>query len=54
VEIRSSTWQFAILEMIHLMGLTMLLGTPWVLDMRARLWHLQLPPMRSDGVVASG
>ena len=34
VEIRSSTWQFAILEMIHLLGLTVLLGTLWVLDMR--------------------
>ncbi|PWU02985.1 MAG: hypothetical protein C5B51_19765 [Terriglobia bacterium] len=34
LEIRSSTWQFAILEMIHLVGLTILLGTLWVLDMR--------------------
>jgi hypothetical protein len=34
VEIRSPTWQFAILEMIHLLGLTVLLGTLWVLDMR--------------------
>jgi len=34
LEIRASTWQFAIIEMIHLLGLTMLLGTLWVLDMR--------------------
>src|SRR2546430_514538 len=34
LEIRSSTWQFAIIEMIHLLGLTILLGTLWVLDMR--------------------
>jgi hypothetical protein len=34
MEIRASTWQFAIIEMIHLLGLTILLGTLWVLDMR--------------------
>ena len=34
VEIRASTWQFAILEMIHLVGLTILLGTLMVLDLR--------------------
>lgn len=33
-EIRASTWQFAILEMIHLLGLTILLGTLMVLDLR--------------------
>jgi hypothetical protein len=33
-EIRASTWQFAILEMIHLLGLTMLLGTLMVVDLR--------------------
>jgi hypothetical protein len=37
VEIRSSTWQFAILEMIHLLGLTMLLGTLWA-SRRPRNW----------------
>jgi len=34
VEIRASTWQFAILEMVHLVGLTILLGTLMVLDLR--------------------
>jgi len=34
LEIRASTWQFAIFEMIHLMGLTMLLGSLMVLDLR--------------------
>jgi hypothetical protein len=34
LEIRASTWQFAILEMIHLIGLTMLLGSLMVLDLR--------------------
>ncbi|MBV9504204.1 MAG: hypothetical protein JO323_04275 [Acidobacteriia bacterium] len=33
-EIRDSTWQFAIFEMIHLIGLTMLLGSLMVLDLR--------------------
>ena len=33
-EIRASTWQFAILEMIHLLGLTMVLGSLMVLDLR--------------------
>src|SRR5581483_3892447 len=33
-EIRASTWQFAILEMVHLLGLTVLLGSLWVIDMR--------------------
>jgi hypothetical protein len=36
VEIRASTWQFAVLEMVHLIGLTMLLGSLMVLDLR--LW----------------
>ncbi len=34
LEIRASTWQFAIIEMIHLIGLTMLLGSLMVLDLR--------------------
>jgi hypothetical protein len=34
LEIRASTWQFAIFEMIHLIGLTMLLGSLMVLDLR--------------------
>jgi len=34
LEIRASTWQFAILEMIHLLGLTILLGALMVLDLR--------------------
>jgi hypothetical protein len=34
LEIRSSTWQFAIIEMIHLLGLTVLLGALMVLDLR--------------------
>jgi hypothetical protein len=34
LEIRASTWQFAILEMVHLIGLTILLGTLWVLNLR--------------------
>src|SRR5215469_9694693 len=34
LEIRASTWQFAIFEMIHLLGLTMLLGSLMVLDLR--------------------
>jgi hypothetical protein len=33
-EIRHSTWQFAIFEMIHLLGLTMVLGSLMVLDLR--------------------
>lgn len=38
LEIRASTWQFAVLEMVHLIGLTMLLGSLMVLDLR--LWGL--------------
>jgi hypothetical protein len=33
-EIRRSTWQFAVFEMIHLLGLTMVLGSLMVLDLR--------------------
>lgn len=33
-EIRASTWQFAILEMIHLIGFAMLLGSLVLLDLR--------------------
>lgn len=33
-EIRASTWQFAVFEMIHLLGLTMVLGSLMVLDLR--------------------
>jgi hypothetical protein len=36
--IRASTWQFAVFEMVHLIGLTMLLGSLMVLDLR--LWGL--------------
>jgi hypothetical protein len=36
LEIRASTWQFAVIEMVHLIGLTMLLGSLMVLDLR--LW----------------
>ena len=32
--IRGSTWAFALLEVIHLLGLTLLLGTLSVLDLR--------------------
>jgi len=34
LEIRGSRWQFAIIEMIHLLGLTLLLGSMVVLDLR--------------------
>ncbi len=34
LEIRASTWQFAVIEMVHLIGLTMLLGSLMVLDLR--------------------
>jgi hypothetical protein len=34
LEIRASTWQFAVIEMIHLLGLTMLLGSLMVLNLR--------------------
>lgn len=33
-EIRRSTWQFAVFEMIHLLGLTIALGSLMVLDLR--------------------
>jgi len=33
-EIRASTWQFAVFEMIHLLGLTIVLGSLMVLDLR--------------------
>ena len=33
-EIRASTWQFAIIEMVHLLGLTVLLGALMVLNLR--------------------
>ncbi|HLI85335.1 MAG TPA: DUF6644 family protein [Bryobacteraceae bacterium] len=38
LEIRASTWQFAVFEMVHLIGLTMLLGSLMVLDLR--LWGM--------------
>lgn len=34
LEIRASTWQFAVLEMIHLAGLAILLGALVVIDLR--------------------
>lgn len=34
VEIKASTWQFAVIEMVHLLGLTMLLGSLMVLNLR--------------------
>ncbi|PWT97833.1 MAG: hypothetical protein C5B51_30460 [Terriglobia bacterium] len=34
LEIRSSRWQFAVLEMIHLVGLTIFLGSLVLIDLR--------------------
>jgi hypothetical protein len=34
LEIRDSTWQFAVLEMVHLAGLAILLGALVVIDLR--------------------
>lgn len=45
LEIRASTWQFAVLEMVHLIGLTMLLGSLMVLDFRLWGWGMRRQPV---------
>ena len=50
-EIRASTWQFAIFEMIHLLGLTMVLGSLMVLDLRllgVGMRHLRVAELARD------
>jgi uncharacterized membrane protein len=44
-EIRASTWQFAILEMVHLLGLTVLLGALMVLDLRLFGYGMRKQPV---------
>jgi hypothetical protein len=45
LEIRASTWQFAVFEMIHLIGLTMLLGSLMVLNFRLFGYGMRRQPM---------
>jgi len=50
-EIRASTWQFAVFEMIHLLGLTMVLGSLMVLDLRllgVGMRHLRAAELARD------
>ena len=45
--IRDSTWAFALIEVFHLFGLTLLLGTLTVLNLRLFGWGLNCYPLRS-------
>jgi len=44
--IRESKWVFAITEVLHLFGLTVLIGTALILAMRLLGWALQTKPAR--------
>lgn len=44
--IRESKWVFAITEVLHLLGLTVLIGTALILAMRLLGWALQTKPAR--------
>lgn len=53
VWIRDSTWAFALLEVFHLFGLTLLLGTLVVVNLRLFGWGLaghSLPDVASDAL----
>ena len=41
IAIRDSTWVFALLEVVHLFGLTLLLGTITVVNLRVLGWGLK-------------
>lgn len=45
--IRDSTWAFALIEVFHLFGLTLLLGTLTVLNLRLFGWGLKGYPLKS-------
>src|ERR1700682_2733413 len=45
--IRDSTWVFALIEVFHLFGLTLLLGTLTVLNLRLFGWGLGGHPLKS-------
>jgi hypothetical protein len=45
--IRDSTWVFALIEVFHLFGLTLLLGTVTVLNLRLFGWGLRGYPLKS-------
>ena len=47
VMIRDSTWAFALIEVFHLFGLTLLLGTLTVLNLRLFGWGLGGYPLKS-------
>lgn len=45
--IRDSTWAFALIEVFHLFGLTLLLGTLTVLNLRLFGWGLKAYPLKA-------
>ena len=45
VEIRDSTWMFAVVEIVHLLGLAVLLGSMVVLDLRLMGWGMRRQPV---------
>jgi hypothetical protein len=42
---RDSTWMFAVVEILHLLGLTVLLGSLVVLDLRLLGWGMRRQPV---------
>lgn len=45
MEIRDSTWMFAVVEILHLLGLTVLLGSLVVLHLRLLGWGMRRQPV---------
>ncbi len=43
--IRDSTWMFAVIEILHLLGLALLLGSLIVLDLRLLGWGMRRQPV---------
>ena|SRR5437868_7234734 len=52
VWIRDSTWAFALIEVFHLFGLTLLLGTLTILNLRLFGWGLGAYPLKAVAIDA--
>jgi hypothetical protein len=52
--VRNSSWAWAVLEISHFMGLSMLLGTVGLFDLRLMGYAKQIPPKALHRLVAVG
>jgi hypothetical protein len=54
VFVRNSAWAWAVLEIMHFVGLSMLLGTVGLFDLRLMGWAREIPPRALHRLVPVG